>query len=217
MAQVRSHAPVLTPVLVIMVEMDPSDASPSRWAPDPPKRRLLAHTPPPWVRPGCLFFITVCCQPRHVNQLCNPETASIVLGSARHRHELGDWFVRILLLMPDHMHMLAAFPPNKGMVSIISLWKGYLARMAGVRWQKGFFDHRIRNDKEWDAKAGYIRMNPVRAGIIADSKDWPYVWEPEQSCPVMAAAGPIVRTDGRPARPYLRTPENPAPGSGPEA
>jgi hypothetical protein len=145
-----------------------------------------------------------------VNQLCNPETASLVLGSARHLHQSGSWFVRILLLMPDHLHALAAFPLEKEMTSVIPLWKGFLARMAGVRWQRGFFDHRIRNDKEWEAKAEYIRMNPARAGLIADPKNWPYVWEPKQFGPVAGVADHSVCTDGRDARPYHVPPERPS-------
>jgi REP element-mobilizing transposase RayT len=143
-----------------------------------PRRRLLPHETPPWVHSGSLFFVTICCDPRHANQLCNPETAALVLGSAKHCHFKGDWFVRTFLLMPDHLHALLAFPPGRDMKKVVPAWKKYLARLYGIRWQRGFFDHRIRNIEAWDAKARYIRLNPVRAGLIADPRNWPYKWEP---------------------------------------
>ena len=114
-----------------------------------------------------------------MNQLCNPETSALALGSARHRHAAGDWFALLFLLMPDHLHALVAFPPHKAMVEVVPLWKGYLARMAGIRWQRGFFDHRLRCAESWEAKALYIRMNPVRAGLIANPENWPYQWQPK--------------------------------------
>jgi REP element-mobilizing transposase RayT len=155
-----------------------AEAIPKPRQPALPKRRRLPHEIPPWVDPGSLFFITVCCSPRDVNHLCNPETAEFVLGSARHRHFKGDWFARIVLLMPDHLHALLAFPPGDRMADVIWKWKSYLARLYGIRWQRGFFDHRIRNPGAWDSKALYIRMNPVRAGLITDPRNWPYQWEP---------------------------------------
>jgi REP element-mobilizing transposase RayT len=79
--------------------------------------------------------------------------------------------------MPDHLHALLAFPRDKQMSNVISLWKGYLARMVGIRWQRGFFDHRIKSADSWDSTAQYIRMNPVRAELTTDSKNWPYKWE----------------------------------------
>ena len=144
-----------------------------------PVRRQLSHETPSWVPSGSLFFITIGCRPRHLNQLCIPETAAFVIGSVRHRHHRGDWFVRIFLLMPDHLHALIAFPPGRHMPDVVQAWKRYLARLYGIRWQRGFFDHRVRNIQAWDAKALYIRMNPVRAGLVKDARNWPYKWEPK--------------------------------------
>jgi hypothetical protein len=38
-----------------------------------PKRKLLAHEPPSWARAEeAVFFITVCCAPNGLSQLCQP-------------------------------------------------------------------------------------------------------------------------------------------------
>ena len=39
----------------------------------------------------------------------------------------------------------------------------------------GFFEHRLRSDAEFNEKASYIRMNPVRTGLVALPGLWPYV------------------------------------------
>lgn len=80
--------------------------------------------------------------------------------------------------MPDHLHLLVAFAPDHSLVNTVRLWKAYLARHAGIKWQRDFFEHRVRDGKALEEKAGYIRANPVRAGLIASGEPWPYTWEP---------------------------------------
>jgi hypothetical protein len=36
----------------------------------------------------------------------------------------------------------------------------------------------LRNDENVIEKSHYIRMNPVRAGLIDKPESWPYVWSP---------------------------------------
>ena len=79
--------------------------------------------------------------------------------------------------MPDHWHALLAVPPEEKCSEVIRNWKSYTARRLAVEWQRNFFEHRIRNDEEMQLKADYIRQNPVRKGLIADARKWPYSLE----------------------------------------
>jgi putative transposase len=90
-----------------------------------------------------LFFITVCTEPRGRDQLCHPDAARALHESACHRQGLGHWQVPLLLLMPDHVHLLARFAPDPGMTQTVADWKRYTARHAGIAWQRDFFDHRL--------------------------------------------------------------------------
>jgi hypothetical protein len=45
-----------------------------------------------------------------------------------------------------------------------------------VKWQANFFDHRLRSESEFRAKATYILDNPVAAGLVQRSEDWPHAW-----------------------------------------
>jgi adenylate kinase family enzyme len=62
------------------------------------------------------------------------------------------------------------------MSDVLSCWKRFVARKTGIEWQKGFFDHRLRQDESLEEKTQYIRMNPVRAGLVQRPEDWPHVW-----------------------------------------
>ncbi len=47
-------------------------------------------------------------------------------------------------------------------------------------WQREFFDHVLRSVSSYDQKWGYVRENPVRAGLAARPEDWPHSGECEQ-------------------------------------
>lgn len=59
----------------------------------------------------------------------------------------------------------------------IAGWKRYLGTQIGIRWQRDFFDHRLRKNESFIEKANYIRMNPVRAELTDSPEKWPYVWD----------------------------------------
>jgi putative transposase len=148
-----------------------------------PGRKHLPHEIPTWIDPSReIYFITICCQPRHLNQLCHNNVAAQLFETVKYRKDCGIWFARLFLLMPDHLHALLSFPP--GLMSIrklISLWKAWTARECVIQWQRDFFEHRLRDDENYREKADYILGNPVRAGLVARAEDWPYVWIPSPS------------------------------------
>ena len=90
----------------------------------------------------------------------------------RHR-----WWVHVLLLMPDHLHLLISATPLLGLADTVGSWKRFTARFVGIRWQRDFFEHRLRRDESFSEKAEYIRQNPVRAGLVKTPDDWPYLWQ----------------------------------------
>ncbi len=140
----------------------------------PGSRKILPHIPPAFVPDGSWFFITICCQARGVNQLCILETASRLIEDATHYHRQGTWFLHTFLLMPDHLHMIAAFPRDKVIAAVVRNWKRLTARSAGIEWQKNFFDHRLRSKDELQAKTDYIQQNPIRLGLVQHADDWPH-------------------------------------------
>ena len=115
------------------------------------------------------------------NQLALPEAAGLLIETIRHRNAQGIWSVRLVVLMPDHVHFLVSFPDNgKRIKTIISKWKEWTAKRLAIDWQRDFFEHRLRRDESARQKADYILFNPVRAGLIEKPEDWPCVYIPEQ-------------------------------------
>ena len=81
--------------------------------------------------------------------------------------------------MPDHLHMLISIPADTDLSNLIRDFKRITARTAKVRWQRNFFDHRLRHDESECEKADYILQNPIRAGLIGTDEDWPYLIDTE--------------------------------------
>lgn len=141
-----------------------------------PQRKKLPHEVPAWVPDGAAYFITICTRPRGVNQLCRSPVAEWLRESMEYRKDRGDWWVHLAVLMPDHLHALMSFAREKELNAAIAQWKRYAARETGIQWQADYFEHRLRNDENFQEKACYIRMNPVRAGLIDDPEKWPFKW-----------------------------------------
>ena len=88
-----------------------------------------------------------------------------------------------MLLMPDHLHAIIAFPPDPSMMMIVRQWKQYLWRFHRISWQRDFFDHRLRNHHEEAEKRDYILNNPVRRGLCERVEEWPWVYHPADRLP----------------------------------
>ena len=143
-------------------------------------RKRLDHTAHFAGRFGAIYFITICCQQRRLNQLCHDETAAVLVNTARIYDERARWNLNLLLLMPDHLHAIVGIDGQTSLVQLIRDYKGITAKIAGVRWQRNFFDHRLRHDESLAEKFAYICQNPVRAGLIRNEDDWPYIFIPDQ-------------------------------------
>src|SRR5216110_52446 len=93
-----------------------------------PQRKKLPHERPLWLRPEDeIFFITVCCEPRGKNQLCDPKIARAIFDSVEFRNQNHVWYARFVCLMPDHLHALISFPYERPMKQSMADWKRFLA------------------------------------------------------------------------------------------
>ena len=138
-----------------------------------PKRKWLGHAVPAWVNHG-IFFVTINCRERGGRLLIAGGVSETIQNAATFYHGRR-WWVHLWLIMPDHIHALLSFPQTEEMRKVVGDWKRFVAGKTGIEWQKGFFDHRLRRDETFEERAFYIRMNPVRAGIVATPEEWPFV------------------------------------------
>jgi len=124
-----------------------------------------------------------------------PESARTqVLGSCV--YEDGKMIdLEIAVVMPDHVHLIFWQRRNGSGLSysipeIMQSIKGASAHRVnellerkGQLWQTESFDHVIRTDENLQAKIEYVRLNPVRRGIVSRPEDYRWIWE--RSLPVL--------------------------------
>jgi len=140
------------------------------------ERKKLPHQIPPWVQQGARHFITINCLKRGEHILTNPPVPAELIEGVKAYEASGKWYVWQMVVMPDHLHLIATFDLQSGIKRTVSAWKRYQARKLGIKWQPDFFEHRLRNDDEAAEKSSYIRMNPVRKGLASNPSEWPHIF-----------------------------------------
>ena len=104
---------------------------------------------------------------------------SFSLKAGEHNVAVGRY-----VIMPDHIHLFVAIPLEgitleRWIQSLRSTLGKILLRIGFQKphWQEGFFDHVLRSSESYSEKWDYVRMNPVRAGLVQSPEDWPYQGE----------------------------------------
>jgi putative transposase len=127
-------------------------------------------------------FCTVCTKDRR-SWLTNADVAPAL--ERIWRTEARAWIVGRWLLMPNHAHFFCT-PSVGGKHSgedWTQFWKERLTRTLSLppgQWQRGVFHHRIRSAEEYLEKLSYVSLNPVRAGLVNESAQWPWQGEIER-------------------------------------
>jgi REP element-mobilizing transposase RayT len=103
--------------------------------------------------------------------LRRPEFAKIVADSLLHREGV-DYDMHDFVVMPNHVHVLAAFIDDDLMLKQCESWKRFMAvRMnkllgrQGRFWQQDAFDHLVRSEAQYEYLRRYIAENPVRTRL----------------------------------------------------
>lgn len=120
------------------------------------------------------YFITICTKNR-ARVLNNPAVFKNVQTFAAGSPERYGVYADSYVLMPDHIHLIITI--SRTSETTVGKWvKAYKAMTAKhqFKWQAGFFDHVLRSDESRSEKWEYIRMNPVRAGLVETPEEWPY-------------------------------------------
>ncbi len=94
------------------------------------------------------------------------------------------------VVMPEHMHAVWTLP--EGDADFSGRWreikKAFVKglpveeRRSAVRvsrgergvWQRRFWEHAIRDERDYAAHVDYVHFNPVKHGLAVAASDWPY-------------------------------------------
>jgi len=113
--------------------------------------------------------------------LRRPEIARLVVEAIRHGQEhLRFYQLHAWVVMPNRVHLSIA--PHVEPSRITHSLKRFTARAAnqilGVAgqsfWQDESYDRLVRDHAEFERIVAYIRMNPLRAGLVAEAESFPW-------------------------------------------
>jgi putative transposase len=93
--------------------------------------------------------------------------------------EAAHWRVGEYTIMPDHVHFFCS--PGLFEYPSIRRWAGFWKRKVGVLHPilRGVFledcwDTQMRDLAHYEEKLSYVRLNPVRKGLVENWEDWPF-------------------------------------------
>jgi putative transposase len=122
------------------------------------------------------FFITsVTAQRRTLFH--HATTADLLIDVFLHYRDQGKLQLHDLVVMPDHFHALITPAHEISLERAVQFIKGgFSFRLKSICpvWQASFTNHRIRDEDDFARHREYIRMNPVRAGLVRKPEDYPY-------------------------------------------
>jgi len=130
--------------------------------------------------PACTYFVTTkTWQNRSLFQVS--ALADILVRRIITCRDQGAYLLHEFVVMPDHLHLIVTPTETTALERAVQLIKGgsshEIHQVRGQRmqiWQPGFHDWTIRDSADYAAKREYLCMNPVRAGLIEQSMDWPF-------------------------------------------
>ena len=94
-----------------------------------------------------------------------------------------------IVVMPDHLHIVMTLPDGdadySGRFSLIKRRFTDAIAKAGIQvprhqngetalWQRRFWEHTIRGERDFERHLDYVHFNPVKHGLVTRVSDWPY-------------------------------------------
>ena len=106
--------------------------------------------------------------------LSQPKCSQVVLDGLC-KFDEDRYFLTDIVVMPNHVHFMAAFRDEKSFLKQCTDWKRFMARdinrlvgRGGEFWQVDQFDHLVRSQDQFYHYRRYIADNPLRAKLPAD-------------------------------------------------
>jgi putative transposase len=142
---------------------------------------------------GGTYFFTVITY-RKQKFLCDDMVRTALRNGIRKTQSNYPLTIDAWVLMPDHLHCIWTLPPDDANYGIRwSMIKQYVTKTCGTVlncedlmtqskkkrkestiWQRRFWEHQIRDDKDYKSHMDYIHYNPVKHKLTACVNDWPY-------------------------------------------
>ena len=139
--------------------------------------------------PGATFFFTVNCVRRGGNRMLvdHVDLLREIVGDVKKGHPFD---IDAMVVLPEHLHCIWTLPAGDAEYGIRwGLIKAGFSRALpsmegrsesrekrGERgiWQRRYWEHMIRDERDFERHVDYIHWNPVKHGWVERVVDWPY-------------------------------------------
>lgn len=120
------------------------------------------------------YFVTINCKGNR-NYFENEKAKTIVKRQVADIESRFDILIDCFAVMSDHIHMIVVFDKVKrvSLSKVIQAFKSLVAKELREKldtkekfWQRGFYDHIIRNEKDYLEKKRYILNNPLKKELL---------------------------------------------------
>ena len=142
---------------------------------------------------GGTYFFTVVTYRRQAF-LCDEDVREAMRTAINRVREAHPFHIDAWVLLPDPLHCLGTLPPDDADFSLRwNLIKRWVTHACGERlfrmewmtdskrthrestlWQRRFWEHQIRDDRDYQVHGDYVHFNPVKHGHVGRAIDWPY-------------------------------------------
>ena len=141
---------------------------------------------------GYSYFLTMVTHGRKPLLVDNIELLRYAFALSKKKYV---YRIDAIVILPDHLHMIITPKISTEYSQIISSIKRsfvygldektrelakaeishakYRRSHAGI-WQERFYEHTIRDEKDWLDKMEYIKNNPLKHGLVENSNEWEY-------------------------------------------
>jgi putative transposase len=139
-----------------------------------PARKQIRAKIRRWYVPNAIYFITAVTRGR---QRLFADGANVeLLHATMHRaKEYHPFIMRAYVFLPDHFHLLIFVPETTDISKLAqSIQRNFTRNYKKARdinepvhlWQRGFWDHVIRDERDFANHFHYIHYNPVKHGYV---------------------------------------------------
>ena len=129
---------------------------------------------------GQFYFVTTCCYEKQTF-FKDKINVSIIFNTLEWLQVNKYIDLHFCIAMPDHVHLVFQLIGNKPLSEVIKSFKQFTGKSIKHKnnpkntvWQEQYYDHLIRKDESLREIIKYCLNNPVRAGIVDESKEYPY-------------------------------------------
>lgn len=131
---------------------------------------------------GWYFFTIVTYNRQKI--LTHPDNVTRLRRSFQYAMNKHTFFIDAIVVLLDHIHCIWRLPHDDDDFSTrwrlvkwhFSLGMDTLLTERGEKkvWQRRFWEHLLRNEKDWQRHMDYIHHNPVKHRYVQNPKDWRY-------------------------------------------